>query len=158
MVQNGVKCPFCFESLGMPMPPVVEKEYSEHLAKEAAFLKKEEARIKKITKPRHRSDTIPRRRVVDLMAQNAFCKLHKVELEVRPKGIKAGYPSTIDFVSLPKRIQNHVQDMEGIIDGTVYSTFKACELQFYQENTANFARSTLGRFARFDLASVSCHT
>lgn len=44
---------------------------------------------------------------IQLRKRAAFCTNHVTESEVRPRGVQQGWPSTIDFLSVPNRILRH---------------------------------------------------
>jgi hypothetical protein len=96
-------------------------------------------------------------REVDFFAISDFCFLHKGELETVPDGKLRGYPMDIDFDNIPVRIERMVDDLNGIINGTVSSILldyaKEVRKQIGNRARAVAPMILMGRFTEF---LVSC--
>lgn len=59
-----------------------------------------------------------------IRAQYAICSLHMAEQQVLPEGKKNGYPITIDFDQLPKRIRRHRKHLDGVLRGNINNPYR----------------------------------
>jgi hypothetical protein len=80
---------FCNE----PMPMTVSPE-----------LMSLEIELRKISKPCPTSDN-PNARKINWQKSIDFCSLHDAQAKVIPRGIKAGYPASIDFPAILVRLE-----------------------------------------------------
>ncbi|KAI1298030.1 hypothetical protein EDD11_006888 [Mortierella claussenii] len=70
---------------------------------------------------------------VSLMDRFEFCRVHVAEERIVPPGLKNNYPLLIDFGRLAERVQRIEQDLRGIIERTVQSTFLDMVLNRYKQ-------------------------
>ena len=59
--------------------------------------------------------------------------MHYAETHIVPLGIRAGYPSNINFEAIPSRIANIKDDLQNIINGQLESWFRNLALNVYSE-------------------------
>jgi len=62
-----------------------------------------------------------------------FCFMHYAETEIIPLGIKAGYPTNINFEILSNRINDIQDDLLDIINCKLVSWFRDLSLSVYNE-------------------------
>ncbi|KAI8143122.1 hypothetical protein BJV82DRAFT_515296 [Fennellomyces sp. T-0311] len=84
------------------------------------------------------------------MEQYSFCRLHRVELVIKPKGKDDGYPLNIDFDKIKGRVHQLKRELRAVIDRKVESEFRDIALKSYEEDGANKARSAMAVMSRFD--------
>ena len=65
--------------------------------------------------------------------RSEFCFMHYAETHIVPLGIKAGYPSNINFEDIPSRIMNIKDDLQDIINGKLESWFWNLALNVYSK-------------------------
>ncbi|KAI7866373.1 hypothetical protein BDF14DRAFT_1694354, partial [Spinellus fusiger] len=87
---------------------------------------------------------------VSIKDQYAFCRLHDIELVVKPKGLQEGYPTDIDFDAIEKRVVGFQQEIEDVIHGRIKSSYRDTALKAYEMLGKNKARSSMGVMARFE--------
>ncbi|GAA5864877.1 hypothetical protein JCM8547_009258 [Rhodosporidiobolus lusitaniae] len=130
-------CPFCDDEL--PHNPS-----SELVALKRYLLSRPEA------KP---APTLINCKAVRLtVAQTAeFCKMHKVEREVLPHGVAQGWPETVDWEGLAKRIERECQPyLQDIIFGKQQSDYLRRAKDDYGDQGKNF-RNAVAEFGSFDV-------
>ncbi|KAI9021028.1 hypothetical protein CLU79DRAFT_754778 [Phycomyces nitens] len=142
------QCPYCHEPFELPLPEPV-----------ADALKRIElnTRSLKSSKDGKMSDksamqwTMPqKRRKTPIREQYAFCRLHEIELVIKPQGRKENYPENIDFENLENRILNFKDELDDVVFGIVQSSYRSAALKAYEDLGTNKARSTMGVMARFE--------
>jgi len=69
--------------------------------------------------------------------------MHYAETEIVPLGIKAGYPTNINFKILPNRINDIKNDLLDIIDCKLESWFRDLTLSVYNELGFRKARTPM---------------
>ena len=69
--------------------------------------------------------------------------MHYAETEIVPLGIKASYPTNIDFAILLNRINDIKNDLLDIIDCKLESWFRDLELSIYNELGSRKARTPM---------------
>lgn len=84
------------------------------------------------------------------MEQYFFCRLHRVELEVKKYGKEKSYPEHIDFAVVRERVERLRRELEQVIHGKVESPFRQKALQAYEDLGKNRARNTMNVMLRFD--------
>ncbi|KAG2227443.1 hypothetical protein INT45_007468 [Circinella minor] len=89
-------------------------------------------------------------RKVAFEEQLEFCRFHKIELIYKQEGMKKGYPTEINFKSLPERILSHLDTLVKIVKGLLYSSFCINEEEFVQENERVIKRSLFARMSRME--------
>ncbi|KAI9264073.1 hypothetical protein BDA99DRAFT_559382 [Phascolomyces articulosus] len=150
-----IDCPFCHTDLGTrkSIPEKVRLALKIIRKKDKQFEQEETERIKQRASTKHAQFLEKRlhiQRKASNMEQYSFCRLHRVEIIVKPEGIKKGYPSSIDFDKLESRIHKIKKDLQYVIDGKVESQFRNMALKSYEEDGVNKARSTMAVMSRFD--------
>ena len=125
--------------------------------KDKQFELEETERIKERASTQHQKFLEKRlhiQRKASNMEQYLFCRLHRVELNVKPEGAQQGYPMNIEFDKLKGRIVKLKKDLEAVISGKVASQFRDMALKSYEEDGVNKARSTMAVMSRFDKTLV----
>ncbi|KAG2219746.1 hypothetical protein INT45_007785 [Circinella minor] len=150
-----VVCPFCHNDLGKrkELPEKVRLALKIIKKKDKQFEQEETERIKERASTQHQKFLEKRlhiQRKASNMEQYSFCRLHRVELNVKPEGAQQGYPLNIEFDKLEGRIIKLKKDLEAVISGKVSSQFRDMALKSYEEDGVNKARSTMAVMSRFD--------
>lgn len=83
-----------------------------------------------------------------------ICRMHKVELDLKPLGIKRGYPSSIQFEKIPERIDGFKDELKGIIEGRIESEYLDRVLASYDELGSTKARQMTAVMDRFEESLV----
>jgi hypothetical protein len=89
---------------------------------------------------------------LNVLDQFEFCRLHEAENYIVPNGLKKNYPITIDFDSLPKRVDNLIPELSLIIKGERKSYYRDIALSTYHElgkSRARIPSILMGRFEQF---------
>ncbi|KAG1450084.1 hypothetical protein G6F56_008453 [Rhizopus delemar] len=146
------KCPFCDEVLN-PMTEILrkyldqfEKKNQEHIERQKRKQRKEDAESS-FSRP---ADLIPEKRRVLSADIYEFCKLHRLELVLKPLGKSRGYPPSIDFESIEKRIKNFQDQLQDIISGRIQSKFKTVVTDAYDEFGTGKARGAINVMLRVE--------
>jgi hypothetical protein len=72
-----------------------------------------------------------------------FCLMHYAETVIVPTGIKAGYPTNINFKNLSDRINKIKDDLLDIINCKIESWFRNLALDIYNELGSQKARTPM---------------
>lgn len=84
-----------------------------------------------------------------------FCQLHTLELNIKPDGIKSGFPVDLDFTGLGTRVESLVPALTQVINGDVNSPYRDIALAAYKDMGVHKARSAMGVMSRFEKTLVS---
>ncbi|KAI8335327.1 RTC4-like domain-containing protein [Chlamydoabsidia padenii] len=144
------RCPYCHEKLTWSddsnshpaapiLPPILQ-----------AAIDEMETADKEYNKARKDNYEIPRRRFVSNRDKYRFCQLHKLELKVKPAGIKSGFPIDVDFDGLKARVEILLPVLKQVVDGVLSSPYRDIALKAYKDQGTNKARSTTGVLTRFE--------
>ena len=152
-------CPFCHNDLGKrkELPEKVRLALKIIKKKDKQFEQEETERVKERASTQHQKFLEKRlhiQRKASNMEQYSLCRLHRVELNVKPEGAQQGYPMNIEFDKLKGRIVKLKKDLEAVISGKVASQFRDMALKSYEEDGVNKARSTMAVMSRFDKTLV----
>ncbi|KAG1251223.1 hypothetical protein G6F68_012388 [Rhizopus microsporus] len=82
--------------------------------------------------------------------KHEFCKLHRLELVLKPLAKRCGYPESINFDAIGKRIENYKSQLDDIIAGRIQSKFKNTVMEDYDEFGAVKARSEISVLGRVE--------
>ncbi|KAI8976850.1 hypothetical protein BDB01DRAFT_802776 [Pilobolus umbonatus] len=82
--------------------------------------------------------------------QEAFCKLHEIELDIKPVGRQRGYPQHIQFDKLESRIRTFIPELSDIINNTIKSDYREEALKAYDDLGSIKARSVGAVMNRFE--------
>lgn len=155
---NPIECPFCQTLLPAILPLPLKKALKVVKARDRQY------RDEQIEKVKQRSNGksvefltkhMDFKRPVSNMEQYYFCRLHKIELEIKKYGKERGYPEYIDFAIIRERIERLRRELEQVIHGKVESVFRKNALQAYEDLGKNRARNTMSVMLRFDETLVS---
>ncbi|KAL1934888.1 hypothetical protein VTP01DRAFT_7070 [Rhizomucor pusillus] len=147
------ECPFCQTLLPAILPLPLKKALKVVKARDRQY------RDEQIEKVKQRSNGksvefltkhMDFKRPVSNMEQYYFCRLHKIELEIKKYGKERGYPEYIDFAIIRERIERLRRELEQVIHGKVESVFRKNALQAYEDLGKNRARNTMSVMLRFD--------
>ncbi|KAI8384597.1 uncharacterized protein BYT42DRAFT_492567 [Radiomyces spectabilis] len=147
----GFVCPFCHEELGLPLPYKVDRALNLIKAKDREFANQSAiAAGESVNNASFRARHIQYKRPVDDREEERFCRLHRIELKIKPQGRRKGYPLHIAFEDLEERIQGFRQELMDVIAGRVHSSYRETALKAYKDLGTNKARSVMGVMARFE--------
>ncbi|KAI8332992.1 RTC4-like domain-containing protein, partial [Blakeslea trispora] len=145
------KCPYCgeiFKSMTGPLRKAIdnikekdreyEKSQNDKLEKESA------------TSIYNLPTNLTLKRRVLPAEKDAFCKLHRIELVIKPEGIKKNYPQKIEFDRIERRIKQMQPELDKIIRNELSSEFRNIAEDAYRNMGVNKARSTMGVMTRFE--------
>ncbi|PKC60490.1 hypothetical protein RhiirA1_425863, partial [Rhizophagus irregularis] len=86
--------------------------------------------------------------------QFEFCHAHIGEMQIIPDGIKKGYPTVIDFNSIPKRIENFSTDLLDICKKKVKSFYRDNFMREYRDKGKNKINSPMSLMSRIESFQV----
>ncbi|KAI7898068.1 RTC4-like domain-containing protein [Cokeromyces recurvatus] len=136
------QCPYCSEFL-FPMTDAIEHALKVIKTKDKAY----EERHHVTTSFKGHATTL---RPVSSMEKDAFCRLHKLELVIKPQGAKEQYPCTIRFHELPERIVKYDKELRQIIKNKIPSHYRQIAEGAYLKLGENKARGTMGMMHHFE--------
>ncbi|RCH86958.1 hypothetical protein CU097_008141 [Rhizopus azygosporus] len=144
-------CPYCGDILE-PMTNSLRKYLEQKETKDRAHEQKQLARLKRENAQSSfgTADWIVEQRRVSTTDKHEFCKLHHIELVVKKQGNERGYPESIDFKGIEKRILGFKSQLDNVIDGKVKSKFKDIALNAYSEFGQSKARSAVNVLVRLE--------
>ncbi|KAI9494434.1 hypothetical protein BDB00DRAFT_819148 [Zychaea mexicana] len=153
--ESKVECPFCHTKLctRKKLPESIRLALKIVKRKDKKYVKEETERIKQRASAKHQQFLEKRlhvQRKASNMEQYSFCRLHRVELVIKPDGARKEYPLDIDFDSLEGRIHEMKKELALVVNGKVESQFRELALKSYEEDGVNKARSTMAVMSRFD--------
>ncbi|GBC10959.2 hypothetical protein RIR_jg3899.t1 [Rhizophagus irregularis DAOM 181602=DAOM 197198] len=114
-------CPYCDEKLPSPLPNKLKD----------LFMNFQGKRLKAVE-------------------QFEFCHAHIGEMQIIPDGIKKGYPTVIDFNSIPKRIENFSTDLLDICKKKVKSFYRDNFMREYCDKGKNKINSPMSLMSRIE--------
>ncbi|CAB4406354.1 unnamed protein product [Rhizophagus irregularis] len=114
-------CPYCDEKLPSPLPNKLKD----------LFMNFQGKRLKAVE-------------------QFEFCHAHIGEMQIIPDGIKKGYPTVIDFNSIPKRIENFSTDLLDICKKKVKSFYCDNFMREYRDKGKNKINSPMSLMSRIE--------
>ncbi|KAG0176536.1 hypothetical protein DFQ29_005987 [Apophysomyces sp. BC1021] len=147
--EEEVRCPYCNERFTIPLPDVIKKALDDIQDKDAMFEKEQEFQLRTEYQSTRKRITRAKRKASN-MEQYSFCRLHRIELVIKPKGEKKGYPTEIDFEAIGDRIEKFKHELLDVISGKESSTYRETALKAYEDLGKNRARSAMGVMARFE--------
>ncbi|CAO3623641.1 unnamed protein product [Mucor hiemalis] len=144
------KCPFCGEVL-YPLTPAIANALNVIKKKEEAHKKSELKQLEKenATSIFSSSTSMIRKRQVPLSEKDYFCRLHNIELIIKPDGESEGYPISIDFDGIEKRIHSFDKELKLVIRKQLLSDYRDIAEKAYRDEGITKARSTLSVMTRF---------
>ncbi|KAA1092421.1 hypothetical protein PGT21_002158 [Puccinia graminis f. sp. tritici] len=97
-----------------------------------------------------------------------YCQRHRAEKQLIPMGLAKGWPSKIDFKTLPNRITSHLQYLNKICTREIASDFLDMALEEWSVQGPRKAQSVINEFGTFQIEQpgyygsrgweVICHT
>lgn len=148
--RKRLECPYCnvrFERKPTKLLRAALKSMEE---KDRAFEEQQTAHWHRTLGKNLSGKKIVVRRPVSSMEQFYFCRLHKIECELKPLGRERKYPSSMHFELLANRIHRLRGELMDVIRRKIDSPFRQKAQDAYQELGKNRARSSMGMMARFD--------
>lgn len=144
------KCPFCSEILH-PMNEKISNTLNMIEEKDRKFKEKEIESIEKenanssFKKPIY----MTKKRQASLSEKDEFCKLHHIELIVKPQGEENDYPTAIDFDDIKSRVACFDKELKDVISDRLASDYRKIAEQAYKDEGATRARSAISVMNRF---------
>lgn len=144
------KCPYCGEVL-YPLTPAITNALKEMEKKDEAHKQRELKQLQKenSTSMFSSSTNMIRKRQVPWAEKDAFCRVHHIELVIKPDGESEGYPTHINFDEIEKRMQKFDEELKLVIRKQLLSDYRDIAEQAYKEEGVTKARSTLSVMSRF---------
>lgn len=146
------RCPYCDEILD-PVTKLLRKYLNKIKRKDQEYMKKQIAKqesenaMSSFSKP---LNLMIEKRHISNTDKHEFCKLHRLELVLKPLAKRCGYPESIDFDAIGKRIENYKSQLDDIIAGRIQSKFKNTVMEAYDEFGAVKARSAISVLGRVE--------
>jgi hypothetical protein len=139
-------CPFCLVDFNKTTR-VIEKELDLMAQKDRDY---KQWYIKE-----HENSSIKKpdgliKRQVSTNEKEAFCRLHELELVIKPKGRAEGYLFDIDFKALRERIKKMQLELDDVIYKKIPSDYRNVILQDYGNVGTNKARTPMMMMNRMD--------
>jgi len=151
-------CPFCGESIPLPLPDRIQKYLIE--INSSTRIKKKKKKISSSRDIRYNREqelslSLLLQRSSGIVDQFEFCRLHDGEANTVPEGVKKNYPLVIDFIRLPERVEALIPKLMPIINGEAKSSFRDDVINAFQE--LGKARSRLPTYLiqRFETFQVN---
>ncbi|CAG8512363.1 161_t:CDS:2, partial [Acaulospora colombiana] len=116
-------CPYCGETLPVPLPPRIR-----------AYLLNVDSSSNQTPSP-----SVLLNRSTSVVEQFEFCRLHDAESNIVPGGLRKSYPLTINFDEIPTRVQNMLPELEDVATGRKTSLFRDVAMEAY--NTLGKAKA-----------------
>jgi hypothetical protein len=145
---DKVQCPFCAEYL-IPMTRSIEQALNEIHEKDKKYEKNQREKEDPSSSFSRPMNVVNKRPVLN-SEKDSFCKLHKLELVIKPDGVKKGYPTKIAFEDLGRRIEKLDQELKDVIRNKLASDYRRIAEEAYKELGQNKARSTTSVMNRFE--------
>ncbi|KAG0170988.1 hypothetical protein DFQ28_001344 [Apophysomyces sp. BC1034] len=149
-VETAVLCPFCSEELRPPLPQSIKKALEEIRTKDKEFEEQQQPKCDVSLSSKPSRTRIKLKRGASNLEQFTFCRLHQIELVIKPQGKEKGYPTEINFEGLPNRIKKLQAELDDVIMGKMHSVFRDNAIKAYEDLGRNRARSTMGVMTRFE--------
>ncbi|KAI8884109.1 hypothetical protein K501DRAFT_248475 [Backusella circina FSU 941] len=158
--EDKFECPSCFEVLKRPYPSAVENQIRKFHNQEQRHrneqIKQHDAELK-LSKKRKQDGSIEKplllkKLEIPELSAKEFCHLHKLEMRMKPLGVKKSYPIVIRFDKLPGRVQKMEKDLLDVIEGKTECSFFNDIKEVFKEEGSNKARSTFSLMSRIDKA------
>ncbi|KAI8095043.1 RTC4-like domain-containing protein [Gilbertella persicaria] len=144
-------CPYCGERFALLTEPL-KNAIQAIKDKDREYEKKQNDEVEKQNEKSVYSlpTNLTIKRRVSSIDKDAFCKLHRLELNIKPEGRKKGYPREIDFDKLGKRVMRYKDELDLVIADKLPSDYRTLAEDSYREMGSNKARSTMGVMTRFE--------
>ncbi|KAI9255851.1 RTC4-like domain-containing protein [Helicostylum pulchrum] len=151
----GFECPLCFEHMLPPFPRPLQRLISTLKKNEEEFNREQEAKHKLLVQQCVEEGSLVPPLVllkpgISENDQQVICRMHKVELVMKPLGIKKGYPAQIDFEAIDDRIKQFKQELEEIIEDKQDSLFLTNAREAHKELGSVKARQATSMMNRFE--------
>ncbi|KAI8970263.1 RTC4-like domain-containing protein [Mycotypha africana] len=143
--KKKVICPYCMTVLE-PITDALEKALEKMKRKDEDYEQRQENQASSS----FTCFNIVIKRPVSNEEKDAFCKLHKKELVIKPEGVKKRFPTTIDFNAVSRRIMKFRSELERVIKNELKSEYREIAESAYEEQGISKARSTMSMMARFE--------
>ncbi|KAH7106732.1 RTC4-like domain-containing protein, partial [Auriculariales sp. MPI-PUGE-AT-0066] len=133
-VDHSKLCPFCDQ----PLPEQLSPEFHDLLRN---------AIKRAVNRPR------PSNRFglkASLPIYIGVCERHRFEEKLLPQAIKAGWPTTIDFNAVPRRLLDQRKLLKDILQNPSTSSFFRDSLEHVQAVGLRVAESAMGQYATFE--------
>lgn len=150
----GFECSYCGESIYPPYPTKLGRLIKKLKANQAQYEKeqREEYEEEVIECKRNNMFVMPfvlKEIGLSKNDQRLICRTHQIELKFKPLAKEKGYPERIDFDAIPDRIASFQDELLGIIERKVPSTYLDAAYDRFKEMGMK-ARSTREMFAVFE--------
>lgn len=121
-------CPYCGESIEPPYPAKLGRMIKKLQANQAQYEKeqREEYELEVLECKRNNMFVMPfvlKEVGLSKNDQRLICRTHQIELRFKPLAKEKGYPERIDFDAIPDRIALFQDELSGIIERKVPSTY-----------------------------------
>ncbi|KAG2228778.1 hypothetical protein INT48_001717, partial [Thamnidium elegans] len=152
---TGFECPLCFEHMLPPFPRPLQRLITALKNNEKEFNREQESKYKLLAQHCAEEGTLAPPLVllkpgISKNDQQVICRMHKVELVMKPLGKKKGYPTQIDFEAIDGRIKQFKQELVDIIEGKQDSLFLRNVLEVHKELGPVKARQATSIMNRFE--------
>ncbi|KAI8875672.1 hypothetical protein K501DRAFT_289256 [Backusella circina FSU 941] len=139
-------CPFCLSSYDKTTR-LIQKELDVMTEKDRIYKQKynEEQKNSSFKKP----DELIKREI-STREKEFFCRLHELELVIKPKGEERGYLFDIDFKALRERIKKMQMELDDVIYKRIPSDYRQLVMEDYDNLGTNKARTPLMMMSRMD--------
>jgi hypothetical protein len=145
---DKVQCPFCSEYL-TPLTRSIDLALAEIHEKDKKYEQSQREKEHSSSSFSRPMNIVNKRPVLN-SEKDAFCKLHKLELVIKPAGVRKGYPTKIAFEKLGKRIESLDEELKDVIHNAIPSDYRKIAEEAYKELGVNKARSTTSIMHRFE--------
>ncbi|CEP18959.1 hypothetical protein [Parasitella parasitica] len=148
--EDKIICPFCSESI-FPITKPISRALKALEKRDDEFARKQKQRFEDMNGSSSFSRPVgfESKRIVPSEEKDKFCKLHRLELVIKPQGIKEGYPKEIDFEKLEPTIRTFDKELKDVIRRRVHSDYRKLAEEAYEEQGQAKARSTMSLLSRF---------
>ncbi|KAI8889041.1 hypothetical protein K501DRAFT_282465 [Backusella circina FSU 941] len=145
---NKTNCPFCFTTFPF-VPQQVQKALDKIEDKNKQYKEKIKAQEVEGDSLFRKPDALIQR-PISSEEKSDFCRLHRIEILIKPQAETKGYPTQIRFAQLHHRIQTLIPELESVVRGKTHSDYRDIALKAYEELGTNKARSSIAVMSRFE--------
>jgi hypothetical protein len=146
--EGKLNCPFCFTTFPF-IPKDVQKALDKMEAKNKDYKEKAKAAESESGSVFCKPDALIQR-PISSKERDAFCRLHRIEIVIKPQAELKGYPARIRFSLLRGRVKKLIPELENVVLGVIGSHYRDIALKAYDELGANKARSSIAVMSRFE--------
>lgn len=148
--ENKIRCPYCDEVL-FPITEPIRKALIVQEKENQAFAKSQKENSDAVDESNSfsRPAGFVLLRPVSYQEKEEFCKLHRLELVIKPEGIKKDYPREIDFSQIETRVKKLDGELKDVICKRIKSDYRDLAEDAYKEQGQVKARSVTSVLHRF---------